>query len=105
MSAAVNVREIVQGLNGRRFGFEETVYLLLFGRMPGREELERFLKVLFAMQELSGRFVRIHRAYLAAWDKIEAVDWRENKVRVGGRTCLLSRAGRAELKKKLGGSL
>ena len=45
-------------LHGRRFGFEETVYLLLFGRMPGREELERFLKVLFAMQELSGRFVR-----------------------------------------------
>ena len=55
--------------------------------------------------ELGGRFVRLHRAYLAAWDKIEAVDWRENKVRVGGRTCLLSRAGRAELKKKLGGSL
>ena len=48
---------------------------------------------------------RTPRAYLAAWDKIEAVDWRENKVRVGGRTCLLSRAGRAELKKKLGGSL
>ena len=55
--------------------------------------------------ELGGRFVRLRRAYLAAWDKIEAVDWRENKVRVGGRTCLLSRAGRAELKKKLGGSL
>lgn len=54
----VNVRDIVAGLNGRRFGFEETVYLLLFGRMPNREELERFLNVLFAMQELSGRFVR-----------------------------------------------
>ena len=53
--------------------------------------------------ELGGRFVRVHRAYLAAWDKIETVDWKEHKARVGGRTCLLSRAGKAELKKKLGG--
>ena len=54
-------------------------------------------------QELGGRFVRVHRAYLAAWDKIEAADWKGNRVRVGGRTCLLSRAGKAELKQKLGG--
>ena len=54
--------------------------------------------------ELDGRFVRVHRAYLAAWDKIEAVDWKGNRVRVGNRECLLSRAGKAELKKKLGGS-
>lgn len=55
-------------------------------------------------KELSGRFIRVHRAYLAAWDKIEAVDGKGNQVRVGGRTCLLSRTGKAELKKKLGGS-
>lgn len=53
-------------------------------------------------RELGGRFLRIHRAYLAAEDKIEAVDWKRNTVRVGGRACLLSRTGRAELKKKLG---
>ena len=52
---------------------------------------------------LGGRFVRIHRAYLAAWDKIEAVDRKGNLARVGGRDCLLSRRGKAELKKKLGG--
>jgi two-component system response regulator AgrA len=56
-------------------------------------------------RELGGRFVRVHRAYLAALDKIEAADWKGNQVRVGGRTCLLSRAGKAELKKKKGGSL
>jgi len=55
--------------------------------------------------ELGGRFVRVHRAYLAAWDKIGAVDWKGNRVQVGGRECLLSRAGKAELKKKLGGNL
>lgn len=54
-------------------------------------------------QELDGRFVRVHRAYLAAWDKIEAVDWKGNRVRVGGRECLLSRAGKSALRKKLGG--
>lgn len=51
-------------------------------------------------KELGGRFIRIHRAYLAAADKIEAVNWKENKVRVGGRECLLSRAGKAKLRKK-----
>ncbi len=54
---------------------------------------------------LGGRFIRIHRAYLAARGKIEAVDWKGNKVQVGGRTCLLSRSGKAELKKKLGRGL
>ncbi len=53
-------------------------------------------------KELGGRFIRVHRAYLAAADKIEAVVWKENKVRIGGRECLLSRAGKAELRKKLG---
>lgn len=56
-------------------------------------------------RELGGRFVRVHRAYLAALEKIETADWKGNQVRVGGRTCLLSRAGKAELKKKLGGGL
>ena len=56
-------------------------------------------------QELGGRFVRVHRAYLAAWDKIEAADWKGNRVRVGGRECLLSRAGKAVLRQKLGGGL
>lgn len=51
-------------------------------------------------KELGGRFIRIHRAYLAAADKIEAVNRKENKVRIGGRECLLSRAGKAKLRKK-----
>ena len=54
---------------------------------------------------LGGRFVRTHRAYLAAWDKIETVDGMRNRVQVGGRTCLLSRAGKAERKKRRRGGL
>ena len=54
----VNIIEIIQGLDGRRFGFEETIYLLLFGHMPTQEQLDRFIKVIHDMESLSGRFVR-----------------------------------------------
>lgn len=54
---------------------------------------------------LGERFIRVHRAYLAAWDKIEAVDWKKNKIRVGGRECLLSRTGKAALKRRWGEGL
>lgn len=50
--------------------------------------------------QLGDRFIRTHRAYLVAADKIETVDLKHNKLRVGGRECLLSRAGKSELRKK-----
>ena len=53
--------------------------------------------------QLGGRVVRVHRAYRAAWDKLQAVDWKGRRVRVGDRECPLSRAGKAALRKKLGG--
>lgn len=49
-------------------------------------------------KQLGGRFIRVHRAYLAAADKIEEVDLRQNRLRAGGRVCLVSRAGRAALR-------
>lgn len=54
----VNVNDIITGLNGRRFGFEETIYLLLFGKLPNEKELKMFLKVISELSELGGRFVR-----------------------------------------------
>lgn len=54
----INVQDMIAGLKGRRFGFEETIYLLLFGKLPNKEELTRFLEVLFNLQELGGRFLR-----------------------------------------------
>ena len=53
---------------------------------------------------LGDRFIRTHRAYLVAADKIEAVDLKRNKVWAGGHVCLLSRAGKAVLRQKMGGS-
>ena len=97
---------------GARVGYLEQEAIEM-GDLPVFEEvISSQTEVLAAEQrlhkleaELGGRFVRGHRAYLAAWDKIGAVDWKGNRVQVGGRECLLSRAGKAELKKKLGGNL
>ncbi|MCI5620390.1 MAG: citrate/2-methylcitrate synthase [Lachnospiraceae bacterium] len=54
----INVNDLVAGLQGRRFGFEEIVYLLLFGRLPQEQELQGFLHVMEELQNLTGRFVR-----------------------------------------------
>lgn len=49
---------------------------------------------------LGDRFIRTHRAYLVAADKIDAVDLKRNKLWAGGRECLLSRAGKSQLHKR-----
>ena len=54
----IDVQDIVNGLKDRRFGFEETIYLLIFGNLPSKEELSRFLELLSDMEDLGGRFVR-----------------------------------------------
>ena len=42
-----NVNDIVNGImKDNRFGFEEVVYLLLFGEMPTAEELKSFKELL-----------------------------------------------------------
>lgn len=56
-------------------------------------------------RKLGDRFIRIHRAYLVAADKIETIDLKHNRLWAGGHECLLSRAGKAELRKKTGGDL
>ena len=52
--------------------------------------------------QLGEPFIRTHRAYLVAADKIEAIDLKHNRLWVGGQECLLSRTGKAALRKKLG---
>lgn len=54
----INVYDLVRGLRGRKHGFEETIFLLMFGRLPNKEELEVFAEIMFDLQNLSGRFVR-----------------------------------------------
>jgi len=53
-----NVKDIIHGLKGRKFAFEEITYLLLFGNLPTKEQFENFNAILTDLQELQGDFVR-----------------------------------------------
>ncbi len=55
----IDIEEIVGGfIKEQRFGFEETVYLLLFGNLPTREQLADFERVLAEYRTLPTSFVR-----------------------------------------------
>ena len=45
-------------LSDKRFGFEETTYILLFGKLPNKEELEEFKGILADYRSLPNSFVR-----------------------------------------------
>ena len=54
-----NVKDLVRGLpKDHSFGFEETTYLLLFDKLPNKEELEEFKKMLSGYRSLPTSFVR-----------------------------------------------
>lgn len=55
----INVRDLTSAfLNEDRFGFEETVYLLLFGNLPTADELDGFKDLLAKYRTLPTNFVR-----------------------------------------------
>ncbi len=55
----INVEELVAGfMQQERFGFEETVYLLLFGDLPNAHALGKFCKLLAQYRTLPTTFVR-----------------------------------------------
>jgi len=55
----INVKNIVESfLMEDRFGFEETIYLLLFGKLPTQTELEDFTHLLLGYCSLPSKFTR-----------------------------------------------
>ena len=50
--------ELVNGFRRKRFGFEEVAYLLLFGDLPGEEQLKEFRAILNANRTLPTNFTR-----------------------------------------------
>lgn len=53
------VEDLVAGMQkDDRFGFEEVIYLLLFGQLPTEAELEEFKTVLFSYRPLPNSFIR-----------------------------------------------
>ena len=54
-----NIYDLTNGFRqDKRFGFEETAYLLLFGNLPTKDELAEFNKVLAKNRRLPTNFVR-----------------------------------------------
>ena len=55
----VDIEKLVDGfLKDGRFGFEETVYLLIFGQLPTKRELDDFCELLAGYRSLPTSFVR-----------------------------------------------
>jgi citrate synthase len=53
----IDIEEIVDGfISEKRFGFEETTYLLLFGKLPSNGELQGFTKMLSEYRALPTNF-------------------------------------------------
>ncbi len=54
----VNINDIVDGcIKENRFGYEETAWLLLFGHLPTKEQLDRFNEILGQCRELPEDFI------------------------------------------------
>lgn len=53
-------------------------------------------------KEIGEGFLKIHRSYLIALDKIESIDLKHNEVRVGGSVCAVSRRMKSYLLEKTG---
>lgn len=55
----INVRDLIKGAEADdRFGFDETIYLLLFGKLPDQAELTAFSDLLAHRRHLPKSFVR-----------------------------------------------
>jgi citrate synthase len=55
----IDIDKLVDGfVDEKRFGFEEVVYLLLFGNLPSKSQLDDFNKLLGAYRSLPTNFVR-----------------------------------------------
>lgn len=55
----VNVEDIIRGcISDGRYGFEEVAYLLLFSKLPNRQELDGFMELLSDSRALPRYFVR-----------------------------------------------
>ncbi len=54
----IRVEELIQGSIDRRYAFEETAYLLIFGKLPNEKELKEFCQVLAEKRTMPSNFTR-----------------------------------------------
>ena len=53
-----NVKDLINGFQGRKFAFEEITYLLIFGDLPTRAQMDEFLELMGHYRNLPDTFVR-----------------------------------------------
>ena len=53
-----NVYDLIRGLRGKRYAFEEAAYLLLIGDLPNEAQLDAFKDSLVKCRDLPTNFVR-----------------------------------------------
>ena len=53
-----DVKKLVEGFKGSKHGFEETIFLLLFGDLPTQTELEDFMRMMGSLRPLPENFNR-----------------------------------------------
>ena len=53
-----NIIDLVKGFGGKRYGYEEIAYLILFGCLPNVKELQRFHEILSENRTLPTNFTR-----------------------------------------------
>ena len=70
----IDIREIVAGFTqDGRCGFEEVIYLLLFGELPTADELAQFTETLFALRDVPDEFVHDSILKLVSRDIMNAM--------------------------------
>ena len=53
-----SIEELTQGFLNKRFGFEEISYLIMFGKLPNKKELEEYMGILNQNRKLPKTFTR-----------------------------------------------
>lgn len=53
-----DIKELVKGFHGNKHGFEETIFLLLFGELPTQKQLDEFMELLGILRPLPENFNR-----------------------------------------------
>ena len=53
-----NVIDLIKGFEGKRYGFEEVAYLLIFGELPTKEQLQEFKGMIVKCRQLPTNFAR-----------------------------------------------
>lgn len=90
--------DVIRHVPLREINFFETSSKPHFIILHGEHQRIEFLGSLQDIEaELADQFMRIHRSYLIAVDKIEAIDLKHNQVTVGGEVCLLSKKEKSRL--------